>query len=697
MNAALVTLNQFGASFVNHAGSMFLQAGILIALLWALDRVLRRRLRASLRYGLWMLILVKLTLPPSFSLPTGVGSWTGRIGHRVAGILPAHVEDVHRVAGVSPARVEGDSPSLKNQPAWNRDQSLLQTSLGAGREAEDVPVRIAWPGALLVGWLLGVSVLGSALLVRAFSLRRIVRRAEPPGEAMLSLLAQCQHEVGLATYVNLKLTRDLSGPAVCRIWRPVILVPKALTDSLPEDKQRAILIHELCHIKRADPWVNLAQTLLQVFYFYNPLVWLANASIRRVREQAVDERVLVCLKGQLQCYSHTLIDIAAVMTLRARLGIGLIGVLESKTRLNERIELMLHRPTPHNAGLGIKGLAALVALGCALLPMAAAGGAGASTDAAFTPADAQTADKLLGDIRTAYDAFAGAFNSGRTEAMMTFLANDVMTMAPGAPAVVGADALRQQYEHANADGIRIMGLTEQDRRIWMCGDLIYTTRHHTLITKRPDGSTAAEARCGVAIWQRQKDDSLKLKLEAYNRVDGPARPAPEHRRQLIAEATDYNRVDSQDRPAKANTTVYRCTANSPTLPPDAKLYDQIRDLERRFERLFTENKRAEGLGWYTDDAVLMTGGYVFQGKPELKTMFEQDPGHHPMQDIALKFARVEGNEQMVYVVKWVGWTLKNPVSGMDYTIPGKSLHVWQRQADGSWEILLDLNNMDIVL
>jgi ketosteroid isomerase-like protein len=41
--------------------------------------------------------------------------------------------------------------------------------------------------------------------------------------------------------------------------------------------------------------------------------------------------------------------------------------------------------------------------------------------------------------------------------------------------------------------------------------------------------------------------------------------------------------------------------------------------------------------------------------------------------------------------------MKNPVSGMDYTIPGKSLHVWQRQADGSWKILLDLNNMDIVL
>lgn len=668
MRPVIHTLNEAGGLFVAHAGAMFVQAGILIVLLWLFDRVLRRHLRASLRYWLWVLILVKLVLPPGFSLPTGVGNWIGR----VAGVPAVRVATAPRVEGVSPS-VEGQPASVRGQGARTpRGPGLPRAGRGDGRDTASAPVRLQWPGVLLATWLAGVFVLVAALLMRAVRVRRIVREAEPPDEAMCGLLARCQRDVGLAGDVELKLTGDLSGPAVCRVWRPVILVPRALTDGLPEDERRAILIHELCHIKRGDPWVNLAQTLLQVFYFYHPLVRLANASIRRVREQAVDERVLVCLQGQLQCYSHALIDIASAVTLRARFGVGLIGVLESTTRLNERIELMLHRPTPHHAGLGIKGLATLVALGCTLLPMAAAG-AGASTGAAFAPADVQTADKLLGDIRTAYLAFAGAFNSGRTEAMMPFLADDVMTMAPGTPAVVGADALRQQYEHANADGIQDQGLIDQDRRIWMCGDLIYTTGRHMLLMRRPEGSTAWESRCGVAIWQRQKDDSLKLKLEAYNRVD------------------------SQDRPAQANATVYRCTADSPTLPADAKLYEQIRDLERRFERLFTEGKRAEGLGWYTDDAVLMTGGYVFQGKPELKTMFEQDPGHHPMQDIELKFARVEGNDQMVYVVKWVGWKLRNPVSGMDYTIPGKSLHVWQRQADGSWKILLDLNNMDIVL
>ncbi len=489
---------------------------------------------------------------------------------------------------------------------------------------------------------------------------------------MLALLARCRQEVGLAANVELKLTRDLSGPAVCRAWRPVILVPQVLTDGLPEDKQRAILIHELCHIKRADPWVNLAQTLLQVFYFYNPLVWLANASIRRVREQAVDERVLVCLKGQLQCYSHTLIDIASALTLRARLGIGLIGVSESKTRLNERIQLMLHRPIPQKAGVGATGLATVVVLGCTLLPMAAAHNG--TTIPAFARTDAQTSDALLQDMQTTAGRMAAAFNGKQLDSLMSHYAPDVIALLPGQPAFVGVDALRETYPPQMAKfGIASFGLLQQ--RVWVCGDLIYMAGFCSM-TLQPRGAsqTVTDTRGGVVILQRQ-GDAFKVKLEAFNRPG--------------TSVTGFAPSDSE---------VYRCTPDSPTLPANAPLYDRIRELDKQVERMFSGKKYADALRQYADDAILMAAdGRVFQGKAAIKAMCEQNADNNAVRDIDLKFARVEGNEQMVYVVKWCNWTLKNPVSGMDYSIPGKSLHVWQRQPDGSWKILFDLNNLDITL
>jgi beta-lactamase regulating signal transducer with metallopeptidase domain/ketosteroid isomerase-like protein len=675
MNAVITVLNQAGGLFVSHAGAMFVQAGILILLLWALDHVLRRRLRASLRYGLWMLVLVKLVLSPQFSLPTGVGNWAGHLSSDSGPLLPIQLGG-HVTRPPSAKNRNSPLPVAAMHGTTSPTGDSVTTLASSGAQVPDVPVRLEWPGILLAGWLAGVCVFGLALLTRAVTIRRIVRDASPPGEAMRDLLARCQRDVGLAGNVQLKLTRDVSSPAVCRVWRPVILVPQALTDGLPEDSQRAMLIHELCHIKRADAWVNLVQTLLQVFYFYNPLVWLANASIRPVREQAVDERVLVCLRGQLRCYSHTLIDIASAMTRRARLGMGLIGVPESKTRLNERIQLMLYRPTPRSPGLGMDGLVTLIALGCTLLPMAAAqGGANAPAGAALVPADPQTSEKLLKDVQTAADQMASAFNSKQVDSLMSHYGADVITMAPGEPAAVGMEAQQKALAKDMGNGFQIRSFKLPLNKVVVCGDLIYMGGLYSLTVAAPDGSnTNTDARCGLMIAQRQKDGSLKLKLEAYNRPNDADQPVDASAAQVLC-----------------------CTPESPTLPANAPLYDQIRDLDRRVEKMFVDNKRAEALEQYADDAVLMAnGGQVFMGRDALKKLFEQSP-NQAMQDIELKFAHIEGSEQVVYVVKWCGWKLKNPVSGMDYIIPGKSLHVWQRQPDGSWKIAFDLNNLDLTL
>jgi beta-lactamase regulating signal transducer with metallopeptidase domain/ketosteroid isomerase-like protein len=680
MDVAIVTLNRLGASFVTHACSMFVQVGILIVVLWPLDRILYHYLRASLRYGLWMLILIKLVLSPSFSLPTGVGSWIGSASSRSGAGLPAYIFG-QRTARPKTAEVS-DSPPKAAMPydtgMWP-SEALMNVATG-DVQAQPASVRLTWQGVAMAVWLAVVSALGLALLMRRLCVRRIVHDAAEPSETLRDLLERCRLQVGTSRQIELKVTDDLSGPAVCRVRRPVILVPRALTDGLSEEKQRAILIHELCHIKRADTWVNLAQTLLQVFYFYNPLVWLANSCIRRVREQAVDEMVLVCLKEPseafdgLTCYSHTLIDIASAMTLRARLGMGMVGVAESKTRLDERIQLMLHRPIPRNARLGTMGLVTLILLGCILLPMASAGGA--SGGAAFAPADEATSQKLFAQIDQTADAFVKAFNDRDISALMSHIADDVIAMPPGALAVVGKDEMQKMYlkEMARGTEIQMAKLTLPNQRLWVCGDLIYTNAAYKVVMKAPQLGAISEVRRGVIIWQRRKDGSLQVKVEAFNRIAAPK---------------DAGQADT--------TAVYRCTAGSPTVAMDSKLAEKIRDIEARFEKLFVDGRPTEALAYYTDDATLMNpdGGAV-HGRAELAQVFEAS-AKQQAPCVEQKIARIEGNDQMLYVVNWFGWTLENPVSGIDYTIPGKGLHVWQRQADGSWKILLDLNSIDVTL
>jgi hypothetical protein len=131
-------------------------------------------------------------------------------------------------------------------------------------------------------------------------------------------------------------------------------------------------MHELAHIKRGDLWINTVQTALQIIYLYNPFLWLANAIIRRVREQAVDEIVLVAMGPKAQQYPETLLNVARLAFARPALSLRLIGVIESKNQLKERIRKMLERPLPKSAKLGIVGMLVVLALGAFLLPMAKA-------------------------------------------------------------------------------------------------------------------------------------------------------------------------------------------------------------------------------------------------------------------------------------------------------------------------------------
>ncbi len=77
MNAIVQTLNTAGRAFIGSAVPMLIQSSLLILILLAVDAVLRKRVRAVFRYWIWMLVLVKLVLPPSLWSPVSVGTWFG--------------------------------------------------------------------------------------------------------------------------------------------------------------------------------------------------------------------------------------------------------------------------------------------------------------------------------------------------------------------------------------------------------------------------------------------------------------------------------------------------------------------------------------------------------------------------------------------------------------------------------------------
>src|SRR5215469_2968305 len=78
MSDCIETLNGWGDIFWSFAWPILWQSSLLISVVFAFDLLCARRVRASVRYALWLAVLVKLILPPSLALPTGATWWLWR-------------------------------------------------------------------------------------------------------------------------------------------------------------------------------------------------------------------------------------------------------------------------------------------------------------------------------------------------------------------------------------------------------------------------------------------------------------------------------------------------------------------------------------------------------------------------------------------------------------------------------------------
>lgn len=387
MNAVVEILNAVGQEFFEFSLPMLIQSCVLILILLAVDAVLRRRVRAVFRYWIWMLVLVKLVLPPSLVSPVSVGTWFGDTlevpMERVAGVPPARAEVLWPSVfeGGTPSTPAGKMPATQQPPVPESAISLPTPGTPAPVEHPVVPETgtiahppaLTWHGLLLLIWAVVAFALMLLLAQRAYFVRGLLGQSEEANGTMLGELEDCRQRLGLHRRVALRLSPNATSPAVCGLLRPVILIPQSIAPRLQPQDLQAVLLHELAHVKRGDLWVNLIQTLLQIAYFYNPLLWLANAMIRRTREQAVDETVLVAMGETAQQYPETLVNIAKLaFAQRPALSLRLIGVVESKSALTARIKHMLNRPLPKTAKLGLAGLTAVAIIGAILLPMAKA-------------------------------------------------------------------------------------------------------------------------------------------------------------------------------------------------------------------------------------------------------------------------------------------------------------------------------------
>jgi beta-lactamase regulating signal transducer with metallopeptidase domain len=350
------------------------QLALLVLLIAALTYAFRNA-SPRLRYGLWLLVLIKALLPPTFAAFWGVGTW---------GVAP--VVD----AGWAAPAADADLPLAADAP---RASDGLPSPIDAAAAvlSAEVPLLISWAAGCLMLWL---TVAWRYL--RLTRLTRSMRRLdEGPARIELERLAR---SFDVQTTPDLYATDRATSPMLLGVLAPKIILPESILERLDPDELRMVLAHELVHWQRYDTWVGWLQVFVQGVFWFHPLVWWANARIRHERECACDEIVLRDARCDRDGYGETILRVLTAARGRSLAAANMAGVFERGSRLQTRLEeIMSFDPTKRRYGWFSR--AGLIAIALVLLPMAApsvnadrgdaqavAAGANAAADAAAAPA-----------------------------------------------------------------------------------------------------------------------------------------------------------------------------------------------------------------------------------------------------------------------------------------------------------------------
>jgi beta-lactamase regulating signal transducer with metallopeptidase domain len=239
----------------------------------------------------------------------------------------------------------------------------------------DTPREPLLPNVLpwLVGaWLCGVTLL-SLRLAGGFLLLEHRRRSRTAAlsPAILAICHEVQHQLGLDRVIQYLQCSWLQAPAVIGWLRPVVVLPVQALTGLSEVELRAVIAHELSHIRRLDAFVNLFQVLVETLLFYHPGVWWLNKRIRAERELCCDD-VAISLTGNRLEYARALARIAEWKDA------PFLAMAANRGSLSERILHILGRK-PVGAGQRMLGLT-----GSVLFLVAALGAANALFGIAYT-------------------------------------------------------------------------------------------------------------------------------------------------------------------------------------------------------------------------------------------------------------------------------------------------------------------------
>ena len=348
-------LNQMAQAWWDWMFPMFWQVSLLIILVTLLDIAIRRWAWPQVRYALWGLIFIKLIIPPAWQMPTSIISW---IQPKVENRIFIQVEPANLITTTS------QQTSVSSEPQQRQSEPQVSSPVGP---------KVNWKGLAFLFWLSGVIIFFLLLLLRVSRLpkRHMSQTRGIAPEWFDGLFTEISQCLNLRRKPMVVFSENTKTPAVYGLFRPVLILPDRYFDEFSKEQAGHVLMHELCHLKRGDLMIHWFCIILQVFYWFNPLLIWSRRQMRHVCEICCDLSVANILREKTPDYRNTLLESTyKLFTETVEPGLGLLGLFEEPFRIASRLE-WLEKKTWENSKKKIVAAAVTsIIMFICVLPMA---------------------------------------------------------------------------------------------------------------------------------------------------------------------------------------------------------------------------------------------------------------------------------------------------------------------------------------
>lgn len=324
-----------------------LSSTVLIGSVIALRWLFRNKLKMTVRYALWALVLLRLLLPFSIGEAViSVGSWAESLRQQPA---VQQIIEIQIPVQSQESAYEEALENYRNQGV--HVETLDQNTLNfiwqeAQEQAEKKPLGEILTQTAKILWLAGAVLVAGFF---GFSNFRFGRN-----------LWKNRRDTGICQgKLRVFVSENLDSPCLFGLPRPSIYITEtALSDPT---LLRHTLAHEATHYRHGDHIWAILRGLCLAIHWFNPLVWIAAILSQRDGELACDEATVARLgEGERAEYGRTLIG----MTCGKKANVFLAATRMTMGSLRQRIRMLAKKPKMAGYILAFVALLAAVAVGC---------------------------------------------------------------------------------------------------------------------------------------------------------------------------------------------------------------------------------------------------------------------------------------------------------------------------------------------